>query len=63
MQIFVLALYAAVYPSLLASVAPERTERIVRRGMEFLGVHGNKIATALCVLVGIHLIIRAAIRS
>jgi hypothetical protein len=35
----------------------------VKRAMEFLGVHGNKVATALCLLVGLHLIIRAAIRS
>lgn len=44
-------------------VAPERTERIVKRAMDFLGVHGNKIATALCLIVGVHLIIRAAIRA
>jgi hypothetical protein len=44
-------------------VAPERTERLVKRAMTFLGVHGNKIATALCLVVGVHLIVRAAIRS
>jgi hypothetical protein len=44
-------------------VAPERTERLVRRAMTFLGLHGNKIATGLCLVVGVHLIVRAAIRS
>ena len=44
-------------------VAPERTERLVKRAMAFLGLHGNKIATGLCLVVGVHLIVRAAIRS
>jgi hypothetical protein len=44
-------------------VAPEQTERLVKRAMAFLGLHGNKIATGLCLVVGIHLIVRAAIRS
>lgn len=44
-------------------VAPERTERLVRRAMDFLGVHGTKLATGLCVVVGVHLIVRGVIRS
>jgi hypothetical protein len=44
-------------------VAPERTERLVRRAMEFVGVHGSKIATGLCLIVGIHLIVRGALRA
>ena len=44
-------------------VAPEPTERLVKRATTFLGVHGNKIATGLCLVVGVHLIVRAAIRS
>jgi hypothetical protein len=44
-------------------VAPERTERLVRLAMEFLGLHGSKIATGLCLIVGIHLIVRGALRA
>lgn len=44
-------------------VAPEPTERLVKRATTFLGVHGNKIATGLCLVVGVHLIVRAAVRS
>jgi hypothetical protein len=44
-------------------VAPERTERLVGRAMGFLGVHGTKIATGLCVIVGIHLIVRGTLRA
>jgi MFS family permease len=44
-------------------VAPERTDRLVKRAMEFLGVHGTKLATALCLVVGVHLIVRGLIRS
>ncbi len=44
-------------------VAPERTERLVKRAMDFLGVHGTKLATGLCVVVGVHLIVRGLIRS
>lgn len=42
---------------------PERTDRFVRRALAFLGVHGTKIATGLCVVVGVHLIVRGVIRS
>jgi len=44
-------------------VAPDRTERVVRRALAFLGVHGNKVATGLCVVVGVHLIVRGALRA
>jgi hypothetical protein len=44
-------------------VAPERTERLVHRAMGFLGVHGTRIATGLCVIVGVHLIVRGALRA
>jgi hypothetical protein len=44
-------------------VAPEPTQRLVKRAMDFLGLHGTKIATGLCVIVGVHLIVRGAIRS
>jgi hypothetical protein len=44
-------------------LAPERTERLVRRGLDFLGLHGSKLATALCVIVGLHLTIRGALHA
>jgi hypothetical protein len=44
-------------------VAPERTERLVGRASDFLAAHGNRIATVVCVVVGIHLIIRGVIHS
>jgi hypothetical protein len=53
----------AEIPWLGLIVAPESTARLVKRAMTFLGVHGNKIATGLCLVVGVHLIVRAAIRS
>lgn len=44
-------------------LAPERTERLVERALDFLGLHGSKIATALCVIVGLHLIVRGALHA
>lgn len=44
-------------------LAPERTERLVRRALAFLGVHGNKVAIGLCLVVGVHLLIRGAVRA
>jgi hypothetical protein len=44
-------------------VAPERTQQLVKRAMDFLGVHGTKIATGLCVIVGVHLVVRGIVRS
>ena len=42
-------------------LAPERTDRLVHRALDFLGLHGSKIATGLCVIVGLHLIVRGAV--
>ena len=53
----------AEIPLIGLMVAPEPTERLVKRATTFLGLHGNKIATGLCLVVGVHLIVRAAIRS
>jgi hypothetical protein len=44
-------------------IAPERTERLVARASGFLARHGNRIATVVCVVVGLHLIIRGAVHS
>ncbi len=44
-------------------VAPERTERLVARAGDFLAAHGNRIATVVCVILGIHLIIRGLVHS
>jgi hypothetical protein len=44
-------------------VAPERTERLVGRASDFLARHGNRIATGVCVVIGVYLIIRGAIHS
>lgn len=44
-------------------LAPDRTEALVEKATRFLGVHGTKIATGLCVVVGIHLVVRGALRA
>jgi hypothetical protein len=43
--------------------APERTEALVRRASGFLARHGSKLAIAVCLVVGVHLIVRGLIRS
>jgi hypothetical protein len=44
-------------------VAPERTERLVGRASELLARYGNRIATGICVVVGVHLITRGVVQS
>jgi hypothetical protein len=53
----------AEIPWLGLMVAPERTETLVAKAIGFLARHGNKLAIAVCVVVGVHLIIRGVIRS
>jgi hypothetical protein len=43
--------------------APARTEAAVERASDFLAAHGRKIAIVVCVVVGVHLVVRGAIRS
>lgn len=43
--------------------APERTEALVDRASVFLARHGSKIAIGVCLVVGVHLIVRGLIRS
>lgn len=50
-------------PLLGLLLAPERTEAAVARARAFLSAHGNTIAVAVCLVVGIHLVVRGAIRS
>lgn len=53
----------AEIPWLGLLLAPERTEALVGRAIDFLAAHGNKIAIAVCLVVGVHLIVRGLIRS
>ncbi|HEY2161584.1 MAG TPA: GAP family protein [Solirubrobacteraceae bacterium] len=53
----------AEIPWLGLMFAPKRTEALVGKAIDFLARHGNKLAIAVCVVVGVHLIIRGVIRS
>lgn len=53
----------AEIPWLGLMFAPERTEALVGRAIDFLARHGSKIAIGVCVVVGVHLIVRGLVRA
>lgn len=53
----------AEIPLLGLLFAPEKTEALVKRMNAWMGRHGREIAIALCVILGVFLIVRGIINS